>query len=103
MAAEWQIRATARTTDSPVLAEGLRAYALEHVKREEETCVLLTKQWAGVRAKGRAYLEGVREEGPEVIIPADDEDPDDEEGDVAGDEIIDGEAEGEDEEDPDDV
>ncbi|KAJ7842077.1 hypothetical protein B0H13DRAFT_2239393 [Mycena leptocephala] len=103
MAAEWQIRATTRTTDSWALAEGLRAYALEHVKREEETCMLLTKQWVGVRAKGRAYLEGMREEGPEVVILADDEAPDDEEGDVAGDEIIDSEAEGEDKEDPNDV
>ncbi|KAJ7884013.1 hypothetical protein B0H13DRAFT_1628846 [Mycena leptocephala] len=104
MAAEWQIRATARTTDSPALAEGLRAYALEHVKREEETCVLLTKQWAGLCSKGRAYLDRVREEGPEVVIDADDGDPDDEEGDVAGDEIIDGGAEDdEEEEDPDDA
>jgi hypothetical protein len=108
-AAEWELRATARTTDmTPALAEGLRAYAMENVKREEDTCRLLSKQWAGLREKARAYLEGVAaEDGAEVVIEmeVEGEDADDDEGDVDGEEVIDddgGEAYNN-EEDPDGV
>jgi hypothetical protein len=52
MAAQWQVRASARTRGvDPALAEGLRAYALEHVSREENTCTTLASQWAGLREK----------------------------------------------------
>lgn len=107
--AEWELRATVRTTDmTPALAEGLRAYAMENVKREEDTCRLLSKQWAGLREKARAYLEGVAaEDGAEVVIEVEveGEDADDDEGDVDGEEVIDDDG-GEvydNEEDPDDV
>lgn len=102
-AAEWQCRATERTSElTPALAEGLRAYALEHVSREKETCVLLSRQWAGLREKARAYLAGVGEDASaEVVIDVGDEDPDDEEGDVEGEEIIDDGGDAQDNDDPD--
>ncbi|KAJ6452354.1 hypothetical protein C8R47DRAFT_998112, partial [Mycena vitilis] len=108
MAAEWEMRASARTTHmSTSLAEGVRAYAMEHADQERKTCVRLSAQWAGLREKGRVYLEGVREESVADVVVSleEDEDPDDEEGDVEGEEVIDddgGDA-AVDEEDPDDI
>jgi hypothetical protein len=112
MEGEWEARATARTARmTPALAEGLRAYALEHADRERRTCRQLTNRWAGLREKARVYLAGVPEDPDpngrvrEVVIELDEEvDPEDEEGDVAGDELVDddGGVDG-DELDPDDV
>lgn len=70
MAATWEVRASARTrgVEEP-LREGLAAYAAEHVQREKTTCTRLTKKWAGIRGKGRAYL--AREplgEGETVLV-----------------------------------
>jgi hypothetical protein len=105
MATQWETRVTARQVDSPALAEGIRAYALEHARREKDTCDRLVRQWVGLREKARAYLAGAKEPGADVVIDLDaDEDTNDPEGDVQGEEVIDlaGEQE-EDEEDPDEV
>jgi hypothetical protein len=104
MGGEWETRATARPVESPALAEGLRAYAKEHVAREERTCGRLQRQWGGLRAKGAAYLAGIREVGPEVVVNlgAEDVDEDDEEGDVHGKEVVDGNGEEEEEEEEED-
>ncbi|KAF7357237.1 CxC2 domain-containing protein [Mycena sanguinolenta] len=53
------------------LQEGLVAYAREQQWRERETCQMLERKWAGVRAKGRAYL--ARETAPGVEVVVDDE------------------------------
>ncbi|KAJ7932991.1 hypothetical protein B0H13DRAFT_1856601 [Mycena leptocephala] len=100
MAAEWERRASARTAVSPELAEGLRAYALEHVDREETTCRQLTARWAGLRGRAKDYLAGVRGQGGEVVVEIDPDEGDD--GDVDGDENVDGEGEEELEDDEDD-
>jgi hypothetical protein len=104
MAGEWAKRADARSCRmTPALAEGLRAYALEHVAREKKTCAMLSTRWAGLREKARVYLAGVPEDGPvpEVLIDLDEVDPTDEEGDVVGDEPVNGQ--GTDEADEDDA
>ncbi|KAJ7264470.1 hypothetical protein B0H12DRAFT_1011966, partial [Mycena haematopus] len=106
MAAQWEMRATARSEGvSPALAEGLRAYAAEHVDRERETCLRLAKQWSGLREKARGYLAGIgTESGEEVVIGGEgDADADDEEGDVAGDEPVDEELVADGEDDADEV
>ncbi|KAJ7827777.1 hypothetical protein B0H14DRAFT_2595092 [Mycena olivaceomarginata] len=92
MGGEWETRATARPVESPALAEGLRAYAKEHVAREERTCGRLQRQW------------GIREVEPEVVVNlgAEDVDEDDEEGDVHGKEVVDGNGEEEEEEEEED-
>ncbi|KAJ6479819.1 hypothetical protein C8R45DRAFT_1054444 [Mycena sanguinolenta] len=77
--------------------EGLAAYTQEQAHREEETCRILMKWWAGVREKGRAYLAHETALGVEVVIPVDEDDAaehDDEEGapdyeDEGDDEIMD--------------
>jgi hypothetical protein len=91
MVAQWEVRASARTQGvDPALAEGLRAYALEHVSREEKTCTTLASQWAGLREKARVYMAGVTvDRRTEVVLDAEDEDLDDPEGDVEGDEPVD--------------
>ncbi|KAJ7432012.1 hypothetical protein B0H11DRAFT_1761190 [Mycena galericulata] len=103
LAAEWQMRATARSARmTPELAEGLRAYAYEHVDREKRTCKKLSKQWSGIREKAGAYLAGAVEERAadgglrEVVVEIEGEE-EDVEGDVEGDDNVDGL--GEDEED----
>lgn len=103
MGGEWETQTTARSVASPALAEGLRAYAKEHVAREERTCRHLQTQWGGLRAKAAAYLAGVREVGPEVVVDlgVEDVDEDDEEGDVDGKEVVDGTGEEEEEEEED--
>ncbi|KAJ7113911.1 hypothetical protein C8R44DRAFT_740790 [Mycena epipterygia] len=59
MAAMWEVRATARSRGvDEALKEGLAAYAQEHVKREQDTCILLQKKYTGIRAKAHAYLAG---------------------------------------------
>ncbi|KAJ7754658.1 hypothetical protein DFH07DRAFT_868558 [Mycena maculata] len=65
MAATWEMRAGARTrgVDEP-LHEGLNAYAQEQLERK----------WAGIRAKGRAYLAGeALGEGARVLVNIDGE------------------------------
>jgi hypothetical protein len=109
MAEEWQWRSASRRVPmNPALAEGLRAYALEHVAWEQTTASKLSTRWTGVREKARLYMAGVPVEGggPHVVIDLDlDEvDPTDLEGDVAGDELVDGEGQNDaDEEDPNDI
>ncbi|KAJ7164587.1 hypothetical protein C8R43DRAFT_1122464 [Mycena crocata] len=52
--------------------EGARAYALEQADRERRTCEMLERDWAPLRAKGRAYLRGEDMSGlPEVVIEVD--------------------------------
>ncbi|KAK6977280.1 hypothetical protein R3P38DRAFT_3237413 [Favolaschia claudopus] len=91
MGREWERCAAARSVASPALAEGLNAYAKEHVRREEVTCQRLRNQWAGLRLKAARYLERVEDFGPGIVVNVDGEDRDeeDEEGDVAGDEVFD--------------
>ncbi|KAJ7017496.1 hypothetical protein C8F04DRAFT_912144, partial [Mycena alexandri] len=77
MAEQWRGRAGARTRNvTPELAEGLRAYAMEHVKREEVTCAKLVGQWSGLRARARTYLAGVRDDMrglAEVVVDIDED------------------------------
>ncbi|KAJ7617529.1 hypothetical protein DFH06DRAFT_1274184 [Mycena polygramma] len=107
MARKWEVRAAARSHVSPALAEGLRVYALEHAHREQETCDNLTRRWAGLREKAREYRAGLPQDGggrPLVIdLEEEDVDPEDEEGDVEGDEEVNGETLVGDEEEPDEV
>jgi hypothetical protein len=107
MAAEWEDQATARTKNvDAALAEGLRAYAAEHVDREKRTRVVLEKQWTGLHEKADLYLAGITtdQRAQVVIVDTTEGDPDDPEGDVVGDELVDEEDAGDDDqEDPDDV
>ncbi|KAK6997432.1 CxC2 domain-containing protein [Favolaschia claudopus] len=107
MEAEWENRASARAVDSPELAEGLRAYAAEHAKRERRTRQKLTKDWTVLRSKAAAYLAGSHDVGGSIVVEVggEDGDGDDEEGDVAGEEEVEGHDgdDDEDEEDPDGV
>ncbi|KAJ7152235.1 hypothetical protein C8R43DRAFT_1087891 [Mycena crocata] len=92
-AATWRVRATARTRNmTPELAEGLQAYAMEHVEREERTCVKLAGDWRGLRQRGRDYLAGIpAEHGERLVVELGDEEQEsDDEGDLAGDEEVDG-------------
>jgi hypothetical protein len=61
----WKVRATARTSMlgtgtpiSPEVAEGARAYALEHADRERRTTAALELDWAPIRERGALYLRG---------------------------------------------
>ncbi|KAJ7030300.1 hypothetical protein C8F04DRAFT_961867 [Mycena alexandri] len=77
--ARWITRSTARTVAlgttkaiSPEVAEGVRAYALEHVDRERRTWQALEKDWAPLRARASQYLKGEDISGqPELTIEAD--------------------------------
>ncbi|KAK7018251.1 CxC2 domain-containing protein [Favolaschia claudopus] len=105
MEEEWERRAGARSRCSSELAEGLRAYAEEHIRRERRTRQRLTKEWSVLRSKATAYLAGSREMGESVVVDVDDVDGDDEEGDVPGEEQVEGNErdDEEDEADADDV
>jgi hypothetical protein len=78
---------------------------MEHVDQELETCRKLSKQWVGLWERARTYLVGITpEERTDVPVDTENGDPDDPEGDVPGDEPVDEEGAGEDEqEDADDV
>lgn len=91
MGDKWEKRVTARVVKSPALAEGLHAYAKEHIKREQRTCMRLTRQWSGLRQKATAYLAGNTNVGLEVVVYVGEEDvdKDDKEGDVDGKEVVD--------------
>ncbi|KAJ7119307.1 hypothetical protein C8R43DRAFT_1090958 [Mycena crocata] len=90
-ACEWEIRATARTVRmSPELAEGLQAYAMEHVERERETCMRLSGKWAPLRHRAAEYLAGVVEEGREELVIELEGDDVDSDSDIEGDEGVDG-------------
>ncbi|KAJ7036083.1 hypothetical protein C8F04DRAFT_1181617 [Mycena alexandri] len=98
MTEQWRARAGARTRNvAPEVEEGLRAYVMEHVKREEVTCTKLVAQWRGLRERAGAYLAGVRDDMrglAQVVVDLDgDEEEPDDEGDVEGDENVDGEEE----------
>ncbi|KAJ6476013.1 hypothetical protein C8R47DRAFT_1178917 [Mycena vitilis] len=75
MALEWDSRTEARVgAVEPELMEGLRAYAREQQDREIRTADGLTVKWAGLRAKGRAYLARETAPGVEIVVPLDDDD-----------------------------
>ncbi|KAF8151201.1 hypothetical protein K438DRAFT_1623891 [Mycena galopus ATCC 62051] len=82
-AGTWATREERRArTVEPELQEGLAAYAREQQWREIETCEKLEEKWAGVRAKGRAYLAKETAPGVElVVVDLDDEDYREGEGD----------------------
>ncbi|KAK6992515.1 hypothetical protein R3P38DRAFT_2802346 [Favolaschia claudopus] len=51
---------------------------------------MLAKRWGGLRERARIYLEGiVPEEMPDIVLDLEGDDGEDEEGDVAGDELVD--------------
>ncbi|KAJ7117958.1 hypothetical protein C8R43DRAFT_901603 [Mycena crocata] len=92
-AARWQVRATARQRNvSPELAEGLQAYAMEHVEREERTCQKLAAEWRGLRERAKDYLAGVPAgHGEKLVVELGEEEPEsDDEGDLEGDDEVDG-------------
>ncbi|KAJ7044201.1 hypothetical protein C8F04DRAFT_942455 [Mycena alexandri] len=75
----WVARASARTvmlgttkSISPEVAEGVRAYALEHAERERCTRELLLQDWAPIRRRAEKYLKGddISQE-PELVIGVD--------------------------------
>lgn len=107
MAREWEIRSAARTENvDAALAEGLRAYAAEQWDREDRTAKMLSKRWDGLHEKAQVYLAGITtDQRPEVVVVDTTEgDAEDPEGDVVGDELVDDEDAGDDDqEDPDDV
>jgi hypothetical protein len=85
MRGEWEKCAMARPVGSAALQEGLCAYAVGHIRREERMCERLSRQWAGLQAKVAAYLAGLEVAGPEVVVDmGEDVDEEDEEGDVEG-------------------
>ncbi|KAJ7118609.1 hypothetical protein C8R43DRAFT_960209 [Mycena crocata] len=91
---DWEIRAMARTERmGPALAEGLRAYAMEQVEQEKEVCSRLALKWGPLRHRAREYLAGLAPEQEEELVV-------ELEGDVEGDEAVDGA--GEEENDTDD-
>ncbi|KAJ7446032.1 hypothetical protein B0H11DRAFT_1930374 [Mycena galericulata] len=63
---QWRERAGARTRKlaepskvmDAALLEGVRAYALEQADRETRTCEMLERDWAPLRARAAAYLDG---------------------------------------------
>ncbi|KAK7050147.1 CxC2 domain-containing protein [Favolaschia claudopus] len=87
MRQKWAGRASARSAGiDPELVEGLEAYAAEQEERGIMTSNMLTRKWAGIREKGRAFRARELDGGVEIVIPldddvprdADDEDDDDE-------------------------
>ncbi|KAJ7857226.1 hypothetical protein B0H13DRAFT_1641044 [Mycena leptocephala] len=86
-AGEWLERSVVRqgTVDS-VLAEGLKAYALEQTHREVKTCDQLKQKWAAWREQGQLYLARETPQSDEVVMPkdhgldGDEDDDEDEEG-----------------------
>ncbi|KAJ7170324.1 hypothetical protein C8R43DRAFT_944839 [Mycena crocata] len=105
-ACTWRTRATARNRKlTPELAEGLNAYAMEHVEREERTCLKLAREWQGLRERAKDYLAGVpADHGAKLVVELGEEEPEsDDEGDLEGDDDVDGvgerEADEEEEED----
>jgi hypothetical protein len=79
----WATREEGRAgTVEAELQEGLAAYAREQRWREIETCDTLKQKWAGVRAKGHAYLAKETAPGVDiVVVDLDDEDYREGEGD----------------------
>ncbi|KAJ7675661.1 hypothetical protein DFH06DRAFT_1317822 [Mycena polygramma] len=71
----WLAKAEARTimlgTNAPIsaeVAEGVRAYALEHAERERLTCEELRESWGPIRARAAAYLRGEDITGGQEIV-----------------------------------
>ncbi|KAJ7023233.1 hypothetical protein C8F04DRAFT_1193689 [Mycena alexandri] len=71
----WRARASARTvmlgTAVPIafeVAEGVRAYALEHADRERRTCEKLRADWGPIRARAADYLAGRDISGQAEIV-----------------------------------
>lgn len=78
------VRPASRGTISPQLAEGLRAYALEQVDREERWAKMWEVKWAAVRARAalvvRDHLVDVTEDLMEPLeVELEDEDAEREE------------------------
>ncbi|KAJ7021079.1 hypothetical protein C8F04DRAFT_1274148 [Mycena alexandri] len=75
----WTARASARTVMlgtsvpiTPEVAEGVRAYALEHADRERRTCEKLRVDWAPIRARAGDYLAGRDISGQgEIVVEVD--------------------------------
>jgi hypothetical protein len=83
-------------------SRGLRAYAVEHIDHEKQTCNQLTKQWAGLHGKAQVYLVGITTNAQtEVIVDTEEGDPDDPEGDVQGYELVDNTDAGDDDQEDD--
>jgi hypothetical protein len=78
-AAQWGTRAGARA--GTVEDEGLAAYAREQVDRETKTSEELTAKWARIREKGHAFLAWETVSGATVVIPLDDDEGEEGEGD----------------------
>jgi hypothetical protein len=68
-AGTWATREEGRAgTVEAELQEDLAAYAREQQWREIETCDKLKQKWAGVRAKGHAYLAKETAPGVDVVV-----------------------------------
>ncbi|KAJ7300619.1 hypothetical protein DFH08DRAFT_979519 [Mycena albidolilacea] len=85
-AREWERRANGRagSVDDELL-EGLTAYAREQQQQEVKISGIMTEKWAGIRLKGRAYLECKTALGVDIVVPlneddAGEEDDEEEEG-----------------------
>jgi hypothetical protein len=66
-AAEWDRRTSEELPSAePELTEGRHAYAAEHADTERRTCAHLEKQWAGIRRRADAYLEGTLQAEPDT-------------------------------------
>ncbi|KAJ7144867.1 hypothetical protein C8R43DRAFT_891090, partial [Mycena crocata] len=105
MAREWEGQAMARSRGvDEELREGLVAYAMEHVKRERDTCEQLETKYAKIRAKGRTYLaREPLDEGETVLVPLEGEgDEGDDEDDINDDDDEEGRGLGREEEDEED-
>jgi hypothetical protein len=69
-----------------VLAEGLKAYALEQTHREAKACDQLKQKWAAWRERGQLYLARETPQSDKVVMPkdhgldGDEDDDEDEEG-----------------------
>jgi hypothetical protein len=76
----WIERSTARTvmlggggvTISEEVAEGARAYALEHADRERRTSATLRRDWGAIRGRAAEYLRGGDiSGGAEIVVEVD--------------------------------
>ncbi|KAJ7430387.1 hypothetical protein B0H11DRAFT_2263562 [Mycena galericulata] len=80
-AKEWLCRGIKRVgLVDEELEEGLLTYSLEQSAREVRTGEMLTKNWAKLREKGRAFLARETAAGTEVVIPVEESDVSDDDG-----------------------
>ncbi|KAJ7019525.1 hypothetical protein C8F04DRAFT_975501 [Mycena alexandri] len=71
-ASAWTVMLGMTTPISPEVAEGVRAYALEHADLERRTWEALAVDWAPIRQRAAKYLKGndISQE-PELVIEVD--------------------------------